>query len=123
MRLALTVGLTMVLPCADAWPGSPVLSAEPQLTKTEATLLGLQFHTSQLGWTVGSGGIILKTVDGGKRWKKVASGTSLLLTNVLFLDAKRGWVIGSNGTVRTSTDGGESWKPVTVGTEVPLYGL
>ncbi|MBM4127547.1 MAG: hypothetical protein FJ247_09410 [Nitrospira sp.] len=123
MRLALLVGLAAAVPGADVWAGNPVLSAEPQQPKTEATLLGLQFRTPQVGWTVGSGGTILKTVNGGKRWKKVVSGTSVLLTNVLFIDGKRGWVIGSNGTVRTSTDGGESWRPVSVATEVPLYGI
>ena len=71
-----------------------------QKSGSEATLLGLFFHDPQLGWAVGSGGTILKTVDGGRKWKKVSSGTSALLTAVYFRDARRGWVLGANGTVR-----------------------
>ena len=46
--------------------------------------MGLYFHSPQLGWAVGSGGTILKTVDGGKKWKKVASGTTASLSAVFF---------------------------------------
>jgi photosystem II stability/assembly factor-like uncharacterized protein len=89
-----------------ASPHAPVTVAM-QKSGSEATLLGMFFHDHQLGWAVGSGGTILKTIDGGHKWKKVSSGTSSLLTAVYFRDAQRGWVVGANGTVRTSKDGGE----------------
>ena len=68
-----------------------------QTSGSAATFLGMFFHDSQLGWAVGSGGTILKTIDGGRKWKKMSSGTTALLTAVNFRDARRGWVVGANG--------------------------
>ena len=94
-----------------------------QPTPSEATLFGLHFRSARLGWAVGSGGTILKTVDGGKRWKKITSSPAVLLTNVFFIDDKQGWVTGASGTIRMSRDGGETWIPQAVDTQVPLYGV
>ncbi len=85
--------------------------------------MGLYFHTPQLGWAVGSGGTILKTVDGGKKWKKVVSGTTASLSAVFFFDEKQGWAVGANGTIRRSQDGGNTWHQQLVDTQVALYGL
>ena len=108
---------------------SPLRAAETpvavtlQPTHSEATLLGLHFRSPRLGWAVGSGGTILKTVDGGKRWKKISLGTTVLLTNVFFLDDKQGWVTGASGTIRMTRDGGETWTSQAVDAQVPLYGV
>ncbi|HEU5407034.1 MAG TPA: YCF48-related protein, partial [Nitrospira sp.] len=61
--------------------------------------MSIQFRTPQNGWAVGTGGIILKTSDGGKKWKRVTSGTSALLTSVFFADSSTGWATGAGGTV------------------------
>ena len=72
--------------------------------------MGLYFHRPQLGWAVGSGGTILKTVDGGKKWRKIASSTTASLSAVFFLDEKQGWIVGANGTILRSHDGGNTWQ-------------
>ncbi len=78
-----------------------------QKSGTEVTLLSVYFQNVGVGWAVGAGGAILRTSDGGKRWRPVSSGTTVLLTNVSFADASHGWVVGADGTILHSTDGGE----------------
>ncbi|NJL18205.1 MAG: hypothetical protein HC938_14590 [Nitrospira sp.] len=60
------------------------LSVTTQGSTTTSTLLSIQFQTLQNGWAVGTGGTILRTADGGKKWKRVPSGTASLLTSVFF---------------------------------------
>ncbi|MBM4123324.1 MAG: hypothetical protein FJ249_12145, partial [Nitrospira sp.] len=88
------------------WAAEPKVISQGQTSGTEATLMSVYFRDTKLGWAVGAGGAILKTRDGGKRWKPVSSGTGALFTGVFFADASRGWIIGSNGTVLHSQDGG-----------------
>ena len=86
--------------CASpSWTADSPLTITPQLSHTEALLMGLYFRTPQLGWAVGSGGTILKTIDGGKKWKKVTSGTAASLSADFFFDEKQGWASGENGTI------------------------
>ncbi|MEK7761322.1 MAG: YCF48-related protein, partial [Nitrospirota bacterium] len=110
MRTVLCICLSVVL----FMPGV-ALSVEPsvlatlQKTNTPMTLMAVQFKDAKAGWAVGSGGALFSTVDGGKKWKKQASGTSALLTGIYFIDQKTGWVTGAAGTLRRSVNGGESW--------------
>jgi photosystem II stability/assembly factor-like uncharacterized protein len=77
--------------CAPlSWTAGSPLTVTPQISHTEALLMGLYFHKPQLGWAVGSGGTILKTVDGGKKWKKIASSTTASLSAVFFFDERQG---------------------------------
>ena len=85
--------------------------------------MGLYFHKPEQGWAVGSGGTILKTVDGGKKWKKMVSGTTASLSAVFFFDEKQGWAVGANGTILRSQDGGNTWHQQLVETQVPFYGI
>ncbi|HEY6288659.1 MAG TPA: YCF48-related protein, partial [Nitrospiraceae bacterium] len=96
------VVLATLLYATPSWTADSPLTITPQVSHTEAILMGLYFHTPQLGWAAGSGGTILKTVDGGKRWKKVVSGTTASLSGVFFFDEKQGWAVGANGTIRRS---------------------
>ena len=76
----LTVVVLATLLCASpSWTADSPLTITPQVSHTDAMLMALYFHTPRLGWAAGSGGTILKTVDGGKKWKKVASGTTASL--------------------------------------------
>ena len=99
------------------------LKAAPQKTGTEVTLMSVYFRDANLGWAVGSGGTVVKTVDGGQKWKKQTSGTSVQLTGVFFVDDKQGWIIGANGTIRHTMDGGSSWRAQPIETVAPMYGL
>ena len=63
-----------------------------QRSTTEATLMGIHFLDARHGWAVGAAGTVLRTTDGGKKWKKVVTGTRATLTSVFFVDRQRGWV-------------------------------
>jgi len=102
----MTMRLRVVLLLAIVFAGSrPVDAAEPhvlqaaQKSGTEATLMGIHFRSPHLGWAVGTGGVILKTTDGGRRWRPVTSGTTSQITSVFFADAQHGWVVGANGII------------------------
>ena len=48
-----------------------ILTSSEQQSGTKVTLLDTFFLNSESGWTVGAGGTILHTQDGGKTWKSV----------------------------------------------------
>ncbi len=105
----------------SAGSSETALSLITQTSSTKATLLSIQFPTPQHGWAVGSGGTILKTIDGGKKWKRVSSGTTTLLTSVYFMDLSKGWVTGAGGWLSRTTNGGESWSQQPLDSQQPLY--
>ncbi len=115
------LGMILVLP-QSAGSADSNLSVTTQASSTKSTLMSIQFRTLQNGWAVGTGGTILKTIDGGKKWKRVTSGTSTLLTSVFFVDSSNGWVTGAGGFLSRTTNGGESWLPQSLDTQQALYG-
>jgi photosystem II stability/assembly factor-like uncharacterized protein len=88
-----------------------------------AALYAVDFVDTSYGWAVGSGGTILKTVDGGASWTQVGKSvpglSEKLLSGVDFVDRKTGWVVGNKypassplaetGIYRTD-DGGITWS-------------
>lgn len=81
------------------------------------------FHDANTGWIVGVKGRIMRTVDGGKTWKRLPSGSSDVLSNVYFVSAKVGWICGRMGLILKTTDGGDTWIKQQSGTGVWLTGL
>jgi photosystem II stability/assembly factor-like uncharacterized protein len=69
----------------------------------------VMFASSSSGWTVGSGGRILHTFDGGDTWYRQRSGTDQDLTAVDVPDGQSGWAVGAAGTILRTTDGGDTW--------------
>ncbi|HYF01364.1 MAG TPA: YCF48-related protein [Planctomycetota bacterium] len=59
---------------------------------------------------VGTGGTILRSVDGGVTWTEATdSGTTQDLTDVHFPSANVGYAVGNQGIVVKTTDGGDNW--------------
>lgn len=69
---------------------------------------------TQTGWTVGEGGKILKSMDGGATWvlQRDASHPNNLL-DVSFADLNNGWAVG--GEQLHTTNGGATWVKQTTG--------
>ncbi|HEY5125360.1 MAG TPA: T9SS type A sorting domain-containing protein [Ignavibacteria bacterium] len=57
----------------------------------------------------GSGGLILKSTNGGDNWSVKNTGITDNLNSVQFSDSSFGLAGGDNGRIIKSTDGGESW--------------
>lgn len=80
---------------------------------TRTNYYSVKFANDSTGWIVGSGGVILKTINAGKKWFLSQSPTLNLYTSAEFKSENIGWVVGSNGTIlKTSTGGGTYIDPV-----------
>jgi photosystem II stability/assembly factor-like uncharacterized protein len=61
-------------------------------------------------WVAGSPGTrIFHSDDSGHTWQAFATGQSLPLRALSFVDDKRGWAVGELGTILATDDGGRSW--------------
>lgn len=92
------------------------------------------FINDQVGYIVGSKGLILATKNGGNSWVKQAHNNNkyFRLSDVSFINENYGWVVGSvdsgslrmGGVVLNTTDGGETWSTQTdLFTGIIHYGI
>jgi len=83
---------------------------EWQNPKTTGNSLNwLDFLNSNIAWSVGDAGAILKTTDGGNSWINQTSNTYNNLNSVSFIDTLNGWIVGEEGTILKTTDAGNEW--------------
>ncbi len=80
--------------------------------KLEESAIGLSAVAgfSDRMWLANSAGdAVYRTLDNGDTWQKIATGFSLPIRKLVFLDGNRGWAIGELGNILATRDGGESW--------------
>ena len=79
---------------------------------TRATLTGIYFIDPLNGWVVGHDQVILRTINGGKKWDLVYENPEAQspLLDIIFLDDMHGYAIGAYGQFLESFDGGSSWE-------------
>jgi hypothetical protein len=59
-------------------------------------------------WAVGSGGILLQSIDNGDTWEERQLGVpEQVFSSISFPDENNGWVVGTRGMVLHTTDGGK----------------
>ncbi|HZW39176.1 MAG TPA: T9SS type A sorting domain-containing protein [Ignavibacteriaceae bacterium] len=75
-----------------------------QVSGTTNTLRHVHFIDANTGWANGSGGILLKTTNGGTNWFTQSSGGNLTV-GCYFINSSTGWIAGDDGVYKT-TDGG-----------------
>jgi len=81
-----------------------------QTTGTTTDFKAIHAVDSSTVWAVGSGGLVMKTVDGGSTWTLQADGlTTSKLYAMAFGDTSNGWATGSDGTIIGTTNGGTEW--------------
>src|SRR5207244_7831644 len=78
------------------------------------------FADNRLGWAVGLGGKIFRTINGGRTWLPQNSGVTVDLFDVKFLNALDGWAAGADGPVIHTFAGGLHWVAEASGTVHPL---
>lgn len=78
-----------------------------------ASLLGVSIVDDNICYASGSGGQILKTIDGGLTWTSQVSGTTQDLYSIDFTDASNGVAVGNSGVVRRTINGGTTWMSVS----------
>ncbi|RJS94871.1 YCF48-related protein [Salinisphaera sp. Q1T1-3] len=76
----------------------------------DVNLQEVTFPGPRRGWTVGSGGTVLRTDDAGAHWQAVDIGAEdTFLTTVTFVDDTHG-CIGGGLSVWCTRDGGDTWQ-------------
>lgn len=101
-----TDGQTWTETHSTVWTGAPDLHA-------------IRFADDQTAWTVGTGGEILRTDDGGFTWaeqQQPCGGVGLLC--IFAKDSSNAWVAGSGGTLLHTTTGGFP-APTTIVSGLP----
>jgi photosystem II stability/assembly factor-like uncharacterized protein len=89
---------------------------QKQPLETKASLRGLSVVSEKIIWASGSGGIFLRTIDGGKTWTvgKVPEADQLDFRDVEAFDANTAYLLsignGENSRIYKTTDGGKTWK-------------
>jgi photosystem II stability/assembly factor-like uncharacterized protein len=102
------------------------LQAEYDLyTFGTTTLYDLDFIDENTGWIVGTGGMIVKTTNGGQTWlyNNSNTSTSTQIYGVDFVNSTTGWAVAQNGIIRKTTDGGTTWNSQTSGQTVALFDI
>ena len=66
----------------------------------------VHFPGADTGYIVGYSGVIIKTVNRGKTWTALSSGTKRHLYSVYFTDVNSGYAVGDSGTILKTTNGG-----------------
>lgn len=74
------------------------------------TFQSIYFVNENVGWAVGSDGIILKTTNGGNSWTQQVSNTTSTLYFIQALDENNLFACGGNRNFLKSTDGGNTWS-------------
>lgn len=74
-------------------------------------LFSIRFAPDRVnGWISGEQGLILRTTDAGKSWRKQQSGVTDNVYRVAPVDAQNAVAAGVNGTLLYTHDGGQSWQ-------------
>jgi hypothetical protein len=116
MKTALRTLVLALLAVSVAFAQSPWTKQTSPNTTT--TLRGLKVVNAQVVWASGTGGIIVRTVDGGTTWKLItAPDAANDFYAIDAVDSSTAWVLGTASGVTTTgavkiwktTNGGTSW--------------
>ncbi len=92
-------------------------------------IMSISMIDAQTGWADCSGGVVLRTTDGGLHWKDTSPSLQkqTYYGNALFLDGLHAWVgvTASDATTKvvdstdifSTSDGGQSWQRATIQTD------
>jgi photosystem II stability/assembly factor-like uncharacterized protein len=76
---------------------------------------GIHMTSSQVGFIVGSDGMMLKTTNAGDTWNSLPTGISDTLRATFFVNPNIGFIVGAHGTIRRTDNGGQTWTAQTSG--------
>ncbi len=105
---------TAVLFVLLAAPGSAQWTR--QNVETKAGFRGLAVVSEKIVWASGTGGTVIRTIDGGTNWKvmTIAGAEKLDFRDIEAFDANTAYILsignGDSSRIYKTTDGGETWK-------------
>lgn len=86
-----------------------------QTIETKASLRGLSVVNEKVVWTSGTGGTIIRTVDGGKTWQifRIRGAENLDFRDIEAFDTDTAYVLsigdGKNSQIYKTANGGKDW--------------
>jgi photosystem II stability/assembly factor-like uncharacterized protein len=89
---------------------------QKQNVDTDAGFRGLAVVSEKVVWASGTGGTVIRTIDGGRSWDviKVPDAEKLDFRDIEAFDANTAYVLsigeGEASRIYKTTDGGKSWK-------------
>src|SRR5262249_26302295 len=89
---------------------------QKQNIDAKASLRGLSVVSEKVIWASGTGGTVLRTVDGGKNWAviKVPDAEELDFRDIEAFDANTAYILsigtGESSRIYKTIDGGKTWK-------------
>ena len=89
---------------------------QKQSIDTKASFRGLSVVNQNVIWASGTGGTVLRTVDGGKTWSifKVPDADKLDFRDIEAFDADTAYILsigtGESSRIYKTVDGGKTWK-------------
>ena len=87
------------------------------------TFFKINFINNQIGYIVGTKGIMLKTTNGGTWWDRLNTGVNIGLYDLVFLDNMITIAIGWNGIILKSDNSGDSWMKIESNTNKYLRSI
>ena len=96
-------------------------------TGSTAQFRGLSAVSKDVAWVGGTGGTVLRTVDGGRHWQNVSppGAEALQFRDVEAFDAKRAVVLsignGEDSRVYRTADGGKTWTETFRNTDANAF--
>jgi photosystem II stability/assembly factor-like uncharacterized protein len=81
-------------------------------SKTKENLLSVTAIGND-AWASGFDGALAHSSDSGRTWASQASGTTMALEDIFFIDNKRGWACGWSGKLLRTADGGARWEDIS----------
>ncbi len=87
-----------------------------QTVNTTASFRGLSVVSEKVIWASGTGGTVIRTIDGGKKWDviQVPDATKLDFRDIEAFDASTAYILsignGESSRIYKTTDGGKTWK-------------
>ena len=129
MRLILILAASAIAFGQSPAPASPPSIWQMQESGTTAGLRGIYSVDGTVAWASGTGGTVLKTIDGGEHWKACAipeaatDGATLDFRGVQAWDATTAIVMasgpGDKSRLYKTTDGCKTWKLVFKNPDAP----
>jgi len=111
MRQWACAALLVAGPAFGTGPVGPALDRPAQSVRAPERAVLLAAAAVGRHWiAVGERGIVVRSEDGGRRWKQASVPVSVTLTAVRFADARHGTIVGHGGTVLVTDDGGAHWE-------------
>jgi photosystem II stability/assembly factor-like uncharacterized protein len=113
---AMPIAAVLTAAIAVSAPAQTVPRVTEQQSGTTQLLQAVHAVNDSVVWASGHGGVVLRTLDGGRRWEqlKTPAGDSLEFRDVHAFSADTAWILsagdGPQSRIYRTTNGGVSWR-------------